>query len=73
MLGIVKSTQKSKLSDEGVAFLRDPIMYKHIQKIATSVGVSAEEYLIRFEEVLKDSPHLIFNIFEKRESKEISH
>ena len=33
--------------------------------VAASVGVTPEEYLLRFEEVLNTNPKMIFDIFEK--------
>lgn len=57
---------KRKLSEEGEAFLADPIMVKLLSPIATSLGVTPEEYLLRFELVLADMPEVIFDIFENR-------
>ena len=55
---------KSKLSDIGIAFLADKEVYKALTKIAAQVGVTPEEYLLRFEEVLNTDPELIMSIFE---------
>ena len=55
---------KSELSDIGIAFLADKEVYKALTKIAGEVGVTPEEYLLRFEEVLNTDPELIMNIFE---------
>lgn len=63
---VVSSSKKSlPLSDEGRAFLCNKELFRGLKKIAKRVGVSPEEYLRRFEEVLRESPELIFNIFEK--------
>ena len=55
-----------KISEEGKALLADPIMVKLLSPIAASVGVTTEEYLLRFESVLADMPEAIFNIFENK-------
>ncbi len=56
----------STLSKEGEAFLNDKALKKKLSKIAKSVGVTPEEYLIRFEEILSTNPQKIFDIFEKK-------
>ena len=53
------------LSEEGISLLTDPEIYSRLTGIAKSVGVTPEEYLIRFEAVLNKTPSLILSIFEK--------
>ena len=57
---------RTELSEEGKALLADPYMVKLLSVIAASVGVTTEEYLLRFESVLADMPEAIFNIFENK-------
>ena len=52
------------LSAEGQAFLRDARLHDALSVIAASVGVSPEEYLLRFEEVLSKNPQAILGVFE---------
>ena len=52
------------LSDAGIAFLKDDILRAILEVVSASVGVTPEEYLIRFETVLRYKPNLIFSIFE---------
>lgn len=61
----MRSIENKRLSNEGVAFLRDPLMYEILYEIAASVGATPEEYLLRFESVLSESPEAIMSIFEK--------
>ena len=55
----------NKLSSEGFELLNDPFLNRILSSVAASVGVTAEEYLLRFEEVLIENPKAIFDIFEK--------
>ena len=57
---------RKELSEEGKALLADPYMVKLLSPIAASVGVTTEEYLLRFELALADMPEAIFNIFENK-------
>lgn len=52
------------LSKEGHALLNTPYLYRLLQKIAATVGVTPEEYLLRFEAVLRTDPESIMKIFE---------
>ena len=58
-------TKNTKLSEEGHAFLQDPLMHQCVKELAFSVGATPEEYLLRFEEVLFSEPEVIFSLFEK--------
>ena len=51
------------LTDEGRKFLNDPVMREALTVVATSVGTSAEEYLLRFERILSENPNEIFALF----------
>ena len=53
------------LSDEAHRLLKDPIVYERLSKITKAIGVTPEEYLIRFEEVLSENPHSINSTFEE--------
>ena len=55
----------TKLSKQGRCFLNDQLLYKALSAVAASVGVTPEEYLLRFEEVLNTNPKMLFDIFEK--------
>ena len=55
---------KNKLSENGRKFLKDPIMYEALKVISSAVGVTPEEYLLRFEAVLETTPKQVFSIFE---------
>lgn len=59
--------KKSKytLSNEGYLLLADPLVSSKLKEIAEEVGVSAEEHLARFEEVLFENPEKIMFIFEE--------
>ena len=57
------------LSQEGIALLNDPALSNTLSVIAKSAGVSAKEYLMRFEEVLSTAPDSIINIFEAHSLK----
>lgn len=57
-----KST--AKLSKEGLELLNDPILYEMLSKITKEIGVTPEEYLLRFEKVLAKNPKAIFSVFE---------
>ena len=56
--------QKTNLSEEGVALLNDSVLYHQLSLIAGSIGITPEEYLLRFEEVLSTNPDSIISIFE---------
>jgi hypothetical protein len=58
-----------RISKEGKELLADPIMFDIITAEAISVGVTAEEYLIRFEQILSTTPDLIFKLFEQNRLK----
>ena len=60
-------TAIGKLSEEGLELLSDPIMYEILYVVAMSVGISPEEYLLRFEKVLSDTPETILGLFEKQD------
>lgn len=60
----MKEAEKARLSDEGLAFLNDPIMYAALTELAAEVGRTPEEYLLRFEEALSSNPEEIISIFE---------
>lgn len=57
--------KKYELSEEGRAFLDDPIVYKALFFISKRVDSTPEEYLMRFERVLKTDPQKLFAIFER--------
>ena len=56
-------SETALISSEGAALLADRVMYEALSAIASAVGVSAEEYLERFEAVLLERPEEIFNAF----------
>lgn len=56
--------RKNVLSQEGIEFLKDPVMNVALTVIAASVGVTPEEYLLRFEEVLEENPDILINTVE---------
>ena len=56
----------NKLSSQGLELLNDPFINRILSSVAASVGVTAEEYLLHFEEVLAENPKAIFDIFEKQ-------
>ena len=58
------NNDKTILSAEGKQFLADPLMRGVLTAAAASVGVTAEEYLLRFETVLAEDAESIFAIFE---------
>ncbi len=60
----MRNTATRTLSAEGLAFLADAEMRAALSAIAASVGVTPEEYLLRFEEVLSEHPETILGIFE---------
>jgi len=60
----MKEAEKARLSDEGLAFLNDPIMYAALTELAAEVGRTPEEYLLRFEEELSSNPDELFTLFE---------
>lgn len=64
MLDMIRA-HKICLSKEGQAFLNDPEMNQRLTSIANSIGVTPEEYLYRFEKMMKTAPEKIFAIFEK--------
>jgi hypothetical protein len=53
------------LSAEGRELLSHPILRSRLERIAETVGVTAEEYLIRFEEILNREPQKIISAFER--------
>ena len=57
------------LSEPGLIFLNDPLMYEALCVVAASVGVTPEEYLLRFEEALLEKPKEIFDAFGALASK----
>lgn len=61
----MSSKPKNKLTEQGLKFLSDPVMYEALSAIAEPIGVSPEEYLLRFEEVMTEQPEAIFGFFEK--------
>lgn len=60
---MIEKTKKS-LSEEGRKMLNDAVMYTALCIISESVGVTPEEYLFRFEEVLDRDPQALISIFE---------
>lgn len=60
----MRNTATRTLSAEGLAFLEDERMRAALTVIAASVGVTPEEYLLRFEEVMSERPEAILGIFE---------
>ena len=63
---MTSNTKTRTLSVEGMEMLADPIMHAVLSEAASRLGVSAEEYLLRFEEVLSHSPEKIFAVFEEK-------
>lgn len=55
---------QQRLSSEGLAFLADPTLASSLWRICRPLGVTPEEYLLRFEEVLRSDPEAIFAIFD---------
>ena len=53
-----------KLSREGVELLKEPEVYTILESITRGIGITPEEYLLAFEEVLATDPTKIFKIFE---------
>ena len=58
------NNDKTILSAEGKQLLADPLMRGVLTAVAASVGVTAEEYLLRFETVLAEDAESIFAIFD---------
>lgn len=54
---------QQRLSSEGLAFLADPALRKALERITAPLGVTPEEYLLRFEEVLERDPDALLSIF----------
>ncbi len=54
----------AKLSAEGRRLLSEPTVRAVLTAVAASVGVTAEEYLLRFEEVMAEDAESVFAIFE---------
>ena len=54
----------SNLSKEALELLSEPITYDMLSIITKEIGVTPEEYLMRFEEALSTNPNEIFEIFE---------
>ena len=52
-----------KLSPEGRAFLADPALSLSLKRICQPLGVTPEQYLLRFEEVLEHDPGMLLSIF----------
>ena len=59
------------LSQEGVKFLSDKVIYEALAAIASPLGVTPEEYLERFEMALSEKPEEIFSVFKKIKTGEI--
>ena len=57
--------RRKPLSKEGLELLADKELCTLLSAAAESIGVSAEEYLIRFEEVLRCDPSALMVAFEK--------
>ena len=55
--------KKKVLSPEGRAFLADPALLAALRRICAPLGVTPEEYLLRFEEVLATDPDRILTLF----------
>ena len=53
-----------KISESGLELLSDPLVYQILSVIAEPLGVTPEEYLLRFEEALLRNPEDILGIFE---------
>ena len=62
----MKEEANNRLSTQRSLFLQDPLMKEALYVVAASVGVTPEEYLCRFEEVLAENPQALFDIFEKQ-------
>lgn len=62
----------ASLSPLGVEFLSNKVMYEALSAIAASVGVTAREYLERFERALSERPDEIFNAIDRCKQKEPS-
>ncbi len=60
----MQKSNSIQLSKEGRELLEDPCLAAILTEVAALAGVTPEEYLIRFEEVLHTQPDLIFGIFE---------
>lgn len=60
----MRNKANRSLTAEGLAFLEDERMRAALTVIAASVGVTPEEYLLRFEEALSECPETILGIFE---------
>jgi hypothetical protein len=60
----MREKKKTELSEMGKAFLEDPITYKALCLISKKVDSTPEEYLMRFERVLKSNPKKLFAVFE---------
>ena len=54
---------EKKLSPEGRAFLADPTLSLALKRICQPLGVTPEQYLLRFEEVLESDPDALLSIF----------
>ena len=60
---------KKCLSKQGEKLLNDSLMSKALFAIASDIGVTPEEYLLRFETILETNPESIFKIFEISQDK----
>lgn len=55
--------KRIRLSPEGRAFLADPALSLSLKRICQPLGVTPEQYLLRFEEVLERDPDALLSIF----------
>lgn len=62
---MIPNIKRRALSTQGLELLCDPYIYSKLLIISSAIGVTPEEYLIRFEEVLSDTHEKILEIFEK--------
>ena len=60
----MSSVKKRELSEQGINLLNNPILSAVLSEVAFTAGFTPEEYLLRFEEVLSNTPEKIFAIFE---------
>lgn len=58
------NVKRREISTQGIDLLSDPILRAVLSEVVSELGITAEEYLLRFEQVLLRAPEKIFAVFE---------
>ncbi len=58
------NTETSNLSELGLELLSNPVLFTILSVIAEDAGVTAEEYLLRFEDALLNNTQELLHILE---------